>query len=77
MDRADLQDGALRDPGLRVDRGLPETPWRQVDAMLLMAAARTPVLFKDSAPFALQRPFARPAPPDGVLMPVRPARPDR
>ncbi|HVM97480.1 MAG TPA: mechanosensitive ion channel domain-containing protein [Candidatus Acidoferrales bacterium] len=32
-----------------------ETPWRQVEAMLLMAADRTIGLLKDPAPFVLQR----------------------
>jgi len=32
-----------------------ETPWRQVEAMLLMAAERTPGLMKDPKPFVLQR----------------------
>ena len=32
-----------------------ETPWRQVEAMLLEAAARVPGLRKDPAPFVLQR----------------------
>jgi small-conductance mechanosensitive channel len=32
-----------------------ETPWRQVEAMLLEAAARTPGLLPDRAPFVLQR----------------------
>ena len=31
-----------------------ETPWRQVEAMLLVAAERTPGLLKDPAPFVLQ-----------------------
>jgi small-conductance mechanosensitive channel len=31
-----------------------ETPWRQVEAMLLMAAERTPGLMKEPAPFILQ-----------------------
>jgi small-conductance mechanosensitive channel len=31
-----------------------ETPWRQVEAMLLLAADRTPGLLKDPAPFVLQ-----------------------
>ncbi len=32
-----------------------ETPWRQVEAMLLEAAARTPGLLRDPAPFVLQK----------------------
>lgn len=32
-----------------------ETPWRQVDAMLRMAAARTPGLKQEPAPFVLQK----------------------
>ncbi|TAK54566.1 MAG: mechanosensitive ion channel family protein [Gammaproteobacteria bacterium] len=32
-----------------------ETPWRQVEAMLLMAAVRTPGLKRDPAPFVLQK----------------------
>jgi small-conductance mechanosensitive channel len=32
-----------------------ETPWRQVEAMLLLAAERTPGLKRDPAPFVLQR----------------------
>lgn len=32
-----------------------ETPWRQVEAMLRMAAERTPGLLKDPTPFVLQR----------------------
>jgi small-conductance mechanosensitive channel len=32
-----------------------ETPWRQVEAMLLMAAERTPGLLKEPAPFVLQK----------------------
>jgi small-conductance mechanosensitive channel len=32
-----------------------ETPWRQVEAMLLEAAARTPGLSRDPAPFVLQK----------------------
>ena len=32
-----------------------ETPWRQVEAMLQMAAARTPGLLTDPPPFVLQR----------------------
>jgi small-conductance mechanosensitive channel len=32
-----------------------ETPWRQVEAMLLMAADRTSGLLKDPAPFVLQK----------------------
>ena len=32
-----------------------ETPWRQVEAMLLMAAERTPGLKPDSQPFVLQK----------------------
>jgi small-conductance mechanosensitive channel len=31
-----------------------ETPWRQVEAMLLLAAARTPGLLREPAPFVLQ-----------------------
>ena len=31
-----------------------ETPWRQVEAMLLMAAERTPGLLREPAPFVLQ-----------------------
>jgi small-conductance mechanosensitive channel len=31
-----------------------ETPWRQVEAMLLMAAERTPGLLRDPTPFVLQ-----------------------
>jgi small-conductance mechanosensitive channel len=31
-----------------------ETPWRQVEAMLLQAAARTPGLLRDPVPFVLQ-----------------------
>lgn len=31
-----------------------ETPWRQVEAMLLMAAERTPRLLREPAPFVLQ-----------------------
>jgi small-conductance mechanosensitive channel len=32
-----------------------ETPWRQVEAMLLMAAERTPGLARETAPFVLQK----------------------
>ncbi len=32
-----------------------EVPWRQVEAMLLMAVERTPGLLKEPAPFVLQR----------------------
>lgn len=32
-----------------------ETPWRQVEAMLLMAAQRAPTLMREPAPFVLQR----------------------
>ena len=32
-----------------------ETPWRQVEAMLLQAAERTPGLLKEPAPFVLQK----------------------
>jgi len=32
-----------------------ETPWRQVEAMLLLAAQRTPGLLKEPAPFVLQK----------------------
>jgi small-conductance mechanosensitive channel len=32
-----------------------ETPWRQVEAMLLEAAARTPGLLRDPPPFVLQK----------------------
>jgi small-conductance mechanosensitive channel len=32
-----------------------ETPWRQVEAMLLMAAERTPALLRKPAPFVLQQ----------------------
>jgi small-conductance mechanosensitive channel len=32
-----------------------ETPWRQVEAMLLLAAERTPGLLKKPAPFVLQK----------------------
>jgi small-conductance mechanosensitive channel len=32
-----------------------ETPWRQVEAMLLMAADRTPGLLRESRPFVLQK----------------------
>ena len=32
-----------------------ETPWRQVEAMLLMAAERTPGLSREPAPFVLQK----------------------
>jgi small-conductance mechanosensitive channel len=32
-----------------------ETPWRQVEAMLLMAAARTPGLARDPQPFILEK----------------------
>ena len=32
-----------------------ETPWRQVEAMLLMAAERTPGLAQAPAPFVLQK----------------------
>jgi small-conductance mechanosensitive channel len=32
-----------------------ETPWRQVEAMLLLAAERTPGLLKDPPPFVLQK----------------------
>ncbi len=32
-----------------------DTPWRQVEAMLLEAAGRTPELLKDPAPFVLQQ----------------------
>jgi small-conductance mechanosensitive channel len=35
-----------------------EVPWRQVEAMLLMAAERTPGLLKEPAPFVLQRALA-------------------
>ena len=31
-----------------------ETPWRQVEAMLLLAADRTPGLLREPAPFVLQ-----------------------
>ncbi len=32
-----------------------ETPWRQVEAMLLLAAERTPGIMKDPSPFVLQK----------------------
>jgi small-conductance mechanosensitive channel len=32
-----------------------ETPWRQVEAMLLIAAERTPGLLRDPQPFILQK----------------------
>ena len=32
-----------------------ETPWRQVEAMLLLAAERTPELLREPAPFVLQK----------------------
>jgi small-conductance mechanosensitive channel len=32
-----------------------ETPWRQVEAMLMVAAARTPGLLREPAPFVLQQ----------------------
>jgi small-conductance mechanosensitive channel len=32
-----------------------ETPWRQIEAMLLMAAERTPGLLKEPPPFVLQK----------------------
>ena len=32
-----------------------ETPWRQVEGLLLMAASRTPLLLQQPAPFVLQR----------------------
>lgn len=32
-----------------------ETPWRQVEAMLLLAAERTPGMLREPAPFVLQR----------------------
>ena len=32
-----------------------ETPWRQVEAMLLLAAERTPGMLKEPAPFVLQK----------------------
>ena len=32
-----------------------ETPWRQVEAMLLLAAERTPGILKVPAPFVLQK----------------------
>jgi small-conductance mechanosensitive channel len=32
-----------------------ETPWRQVESMLLLAAARTPGLLEEPAPFVLQK----------------------
>jgi small-conductance mechanosensitive channel len=35
-----------------------ETPWRQVEAMLLMAAERTPGILRAPAPFVLQRALA-------------------
>lgn len=35
-----------------------EVPWRQVEAMLLMAAERTPGLLKEPAPFVLQQALA-------------------
>jgi len=35
-----------------------ETPWRQVEAMLLVAAERTPGLLKDPPPFVLQKALA-------------------
>jgi len=35
-----------------------ETPWRQVEAMLLLAAERTPGLLRDPAPFILQQSLA-------------------
>jgi small-conductance mechanosensitive channel len=35
-----------------------ETPWRQVEAMLLEAAARTPGLLREPKPFVLQRALA-------------------
>jgi small-conductance mechanosensitive channel len=35
-----------------------ETPWRQVEAMLLMAAGRTPGFLEDPPPFVLQRKLA-------------------
>jgi small-conductance mechanosensitive channel len=47
-----------RDPGviLHTEVGIGyDTPWRQVEAMLLMAADRTEGLLRDPAPFVLQR----------------------
>jgi len=35
-----------------------ETPWRQVEAMLLEAVARTPGLLKDPAPFVIHKGLA-------------------
>jgi small-conductance mechanosensitive channel len=35
-----------------------EVPWRQVEALLLMAAERTPGLLTDPAPFVLQKALA-------------------
>ncbi len=35
-----------------------ETPWRQVEAMLLIGAARTPGILRSPAPFVLQRALA-------------------
>jgi small-conductance mechanosensitive channel len=32
-----------------------ETPWRQVEAMLLMAAEQTPGLWRDPPPFVIQK----------------------
>ncbi len=32
-----------------------ETPWRQVEAMLLMAAERTPGLLREPAPFVMHK----------------------
>ena len=35
-----------------------EVPWRQVEAMLIEAAARTPELLADPAPFVIQKQLA-------------------
>ena len=41
---------------LHIDAGIGyETPWRQVEAMLLMAAERTPGLLKEPPPFVLYK----------------------
>jgi small-conductance mechanosensitive channel len=47
-----------RQPGLLLHTTVGigyETPWRQVEAMLLLAAERTPGLLRDPAPFVLQQ----------------------
>jgi small-conductance mechanosensitive channel len=62
-----LNNEILNYTSLAVDKGLIlhttvgigyEVPWRQVEAMLLEAAERTPGLLKEPAPFVLQKALA-------------------